>query len=319
MGRQSQRKIYFYFTLLFILGLCWYGCKKKESAEPENPFASLSTSDEVPIDSINASTFLGLHKNIFAVKCANPGCHDGSFEPDFRTVESAYATLVYQTVVKHVGAWDFRVLPYDTAKSWFWQRVTHERIVSNGDTSGGRMPLYQQPLTSTELKNISTWILNGARDAHGQAPSYPNKQPNITGYFAVDSSNYSGLSGVEFRQDSLFYNPFEVSNHQAMLIGVEAIDDSTDAQFYQNCKLKFSLNKDNFSNALSVPCTYLTFTDSTVHKLWICYVNTAIFPSDTTVYFRYYVNDNDHPNDAEFPLNESLFYYKGWWSFYIKP
>ena len=295
-------------------------CKKKDSTKPDNPFSALNEMSAMQMDTVDANSFLGIHKNILAVKCANPSCHDGSFEPDYRSVESAYNTLVYHPVVKQLYPWNFRVMPYDTAKSWLWQRLIHERITSNGDTSGGRMPLYKNSLSTSELKNISTWILNGARDIHGQVPTYPNKEPFVNAYIAVDSANYSILSGETQRVDSIFYKPFIVSHNQAMIVAVDATDDSTQTPFLQNCRLKFSLTEDNYTNAVSKTCTLLTFTDSTgLHNLWITYINTKDFPADTIVHFRFYVNDGDHPNDTEFPLNETNFYYKGFWSFYIKP
>ena len=47
-----------------------------------------------------------------APTCANSGCHDGTFEPDFRTVGSSWNTLVNHPVIAndaamslHSGAW----------------------------------------------------------------------------------------------------------------------------------------------------------------------------------------------------------------------
>src|SRR5210317_2664712 len=50
---------------------------------------------------IDANSIQGLHKNIFKPTCANSGCHDGNFEPDFRTIESSYNTLVNQAIIKN--------------------------------------------------------------------------------------------------------------------------------------------------------------------------------------------------------------------------
>ena len=298
----------------------WYACKDKNTVEPENPFASLNEAPIVPTDSVDPNSFLGIHKNILAVKCANPSCHDGSFEPNYLTVESAYTTLVYHPVVKQLDPWNFRVIPHDTAKSWLWQRVIHERIVSNGDTSGGRMPLYKNALSATELTAISTWILNGARDIHGQVPSYPNQEPRVIAYGAFDPTFSIEYSKDNNRVDSLSYNPFIVSSSDIIQILAIATDDSTVASAFQNCTLKFSLKRDDFSSAISLSCTYFEIPTPTVtYKTWKTTINASLFPSDTTVYMRFYLNDGDHPNTTEFPLNESVFYYKTYWAFYIKP
>ncbi|MBL0047450.1 MAG: hypothetical protein IPP32_05040 [Bacteroidetes bacterium] len=309
-------------ALIFsLVGLVlWNGCKEKDSAAPENPFAALNEAPTMPSDTVNPNSFLGIHKNILAVKCANPSCHDGSFEPDYRSVESSYNTLVYHPVIKQLDPWPFRVIPFDTAKSWLWQRVIHERIISNGDTSGGRMPLYKDALSTSELNNISTWIMNGARDIHGQVPSYPNQEPKIIAYGAFDPTFTFEFSKDVNRVDSLSYNPFIVSSSDVIQILTVASDDSTEVSAFQNCTLKLSLQKDNFAGALSFPCTYFEVpTPNETFKTWRTTISAAAFPTDTIVYMRFYANDGDHPNNTEFPLNESVFYYKSYWAFYIKP
>lgn len=308
----------FAFLLLSLLVLD--ACKDKDSAEPENPFASLNETPNIPSDTVNANSFLGIHKNILAVKCANPSCHDGSFEPDYRSVESSYNTLVYHPVIKQLDPWNFRVIPFDTAKSWFWQRLIHEQIVSNGDTSGGRMPLYKNALSSSELRNISTWILNGARDIQGQVPTYPNQEPKVVAYAAYNPTFTKEFSKDINRIDSLSYNPFIVSSSDTIQLLTVATDDSTAPSAFQNCTLKFSFKQDDFSAATSLSCTYFEIpTPNETFKTWRTTFNVSSFPTDTVVYMRFYLNDGDHPNTTEFPLNESVFYYKTYWAFYIKP
>jgi hypothetical protein len=306
--------------LLLFLAITVITCKDKENPVPDNPFESLNVPPVIPEDSVNASSFLGIHKNILAVKCANPSCHDGSFEPDYRSVESSYNTLVYHPVIKQLDPWYFRVIPFDTAKSWLWQRIIHERIVSNGDTSGGRMPLYKDALSQTELNAISTWILNGARNTQGQIPTYPNQEPKVVAYGAFDPTFTVEYSKDYNRVDSLAYNPFIVASSDQIQILAIVADDSTAISAMQNCTLKFSLKRDDFSSASSLTCSYFEIpTPNQTFKTWRATVNASNFPSDTTVYMRFYLNDGDHPNDTEFPLNESVFYYKTYWAFYIKP
>ena len=315
-----MKKYFLWLLLVSIIAALINSCKDKDETAPENPFESLNSGPQIPDDSISSTSFLGIHKNIFAVKCANPSCHDGSFEPDFRTVQSAYATLVYHPVIKQLDPWQVRILPFDTAKSWLWQRVIHERIVSNGDTSGGRMPLYRESLSPAELSSISKWILAGARDIHGNVPSYPNQEPKIIAYGAFDPTFAIEYSKDNNRVDSLSYNPFIVSHNDVVQILSVASDDSTKISSLQNCRLKLSLLKDDFSAAASYPCNYFEVPTATdTFRTWRTTINVANFPTDTIVYMRFYANDGDHANDTEFPLNESVFYYKTYWAFYIKP
>ena len=97
--------------------------------------------------------------NVFQPKCAQPACHDGAFSPDFRTIESAYASLVYNDVVKKLSPWKYVITPGDTANSWLWQRVNHEMIVSGNDTSQGRMPLYFDKLSEVLEEMAETMAL----------------------------------------------------------------------------------------------------------------------------------------------------------------
>ena len=53
------------------------------STEPgPNPWDDLNNNE----DSTALTGFADIHKNILEPKCANPACHDGTFEPDFRTI-----------------------------------------------------------------------------------------------------------------------------------------------------------------------------------------------------------------------------------------
>ena len=76
--------------------------------------------------------------------CANSGCHDGNFEPDFRTVESSYSTLVYQPVVKNNDnqTYEYRVVPGNSAQSILYARLlSYENGVSVFDDNSQVMPM----------------------------------------------------------------------------------------------------------------------------------------------------------------------------------
>jgi hypothetical protein len=167
--------------LILILSFTIFlACKKVEKVTTtdntnitNNPFNTNSSSDTNTTSvKIDAATILGLHTFIFSLRCAGPACHDDSFEPDFRTVQSSYSTLVYHNVWKNTidKEFTFKVIPGDTGASWL-----HERLTTD-DPVLGKMPLYDNPLTSNELKNIEDWILNGAKNILGNNPLQPNTQ-----------------------------------------------------------------------------------------------------------------------------------------------
>src|SRR5687768_15390477 len=94
--------------------------------EPVNPFdGQVVNQDTVRLELINPepNSIAGIYKNILKPTCANVSCHDGTFEPDYRTLESAYNTLVYQIPIKNDGNYTFRVEPYNSQRSVIMARL----------------------------------------------------------------------------------------------------------------------------------------------------------------------------------------------------
>ena len=141
----------------------------------ENPFEEDEDNGQVELDD-----FAAIHAHILEPKCANPACHDGTFEPDFRTVEGSYNTLVYHDVTKNdeLGSYTYRVAPGDPSASWLINRIKYAN-----DTLG-RMPLYAEKLSQREINAISDWVADGAKDARGEAPDVPNAVPGFEWYVA---------------------------------------------------------------------------------------------------------------------------------------
>ena len=120
----------------------------------------------------NKSSYLDIYESIISPKCSVSSCHDGSFEPDYRTAQSAYTTLVYHEVVKNNLQEEFvyRVVPFDTTRSLFFERLTNCCFVNEGD----QMPLLQERmLGQNEIAKIANWISDGARDWRGLVPTIP--------------------------------------------------------------------------------------------------------------------------------------------------
>lgn len=296
-------------TVLFS-SLIFFSSCEKEADNPVNPYDNVnygSGSDgDIPPD---PNTITGLHKNIFSVKCAVPNCHDGNFEPDFRTVQSTYSTLVYHPVVKNTNdeKFSYRVIPYDTAMSWLHERVTTD------DSTLGRMPLYSTPLSNEEVQHINTWIMNGAPDVNGNLPLPPNEMPNVTLYLAYDSTLTIRIDTN--RKDNISINPFIVNANSWVNILVFVSDDSTAVEDMQYNTLKMSLDADDFSSAISYTANFL---QDGFYKMWRIEFNTSAYSPGTTVYFRYYVNDGDHADNSEFPNDDDPPYYKTIYAFYVQ-
>lgn len=147
-----------------------YGSCDTDPQLPDNPYSdnSIPTSDTTNIvqhDTIPEGSFAYLHQKIFSPTCANSGCHDGTFEPDFRTIQSTYNSLVNKNALKTDPnvAITKRVLPFSPQGSMLWYRLNN--FMPN---TSGIMPLVTDPNSDWEaqksvyLQQIEAWIQAGA-------------------------------------------------------------------------------------------------------------------------------------------------------------
>ena len=292
-----------------------HSCKKEDP--PHNPYDDINYGGTTPPSPPDPNSIVGIHTNILTTRCAKSGCHDGNFEPDFRTVESSFATLVYHRIIKNSPdtAFTFRVVPYDTARSVLHERITNCCFVNIDD----RMPQdFSGQLPQSQIDNIVNWIMGGAKDMFGNVPAYPNTEPKILYYFATNKLTGGGVNyGVDTnRIDSLFYSPFYVPNDSILYLAFFVDDDSTSVANMQVNTLKISTQPDNFTSAYSFPATYMNFPPYQFHLVQF---NTNTLPNSDTLFMRYFINDGDHANNTQFPTSNLVFEYKTYWSFFIKP
>lgn len=292
-----------------------HSCKK--DPVPHNPYDDIDYGSTNPTTPPDPNSIVGIHNNILKTRCAKSGCHDGNFEPDFRTVESSYATLVYHRIVKNSpdSAFTFRVVPYDTAKSVLHERLTNCCFVNQND----RMPqdIIGVPLQQSLVNNIVNWIMGGAKDMFGNVPSYPNTAPKILYYYATDPTYTLNYAADTNRMDSIFYNPFYVPNNTTLNLVFLVSDDSTTVPNMQVNTLKISTDPDDFSSALSYTATYV-YINPTL-EFHLATINTATLPNSDTLFMRYFINDGDHPQNTQFPTDNLVLPYKTYWSFFVKP
>jgi hypothetical protein len=297
-----------------------YGCKKNEPV-PHNPYNDIvrddTTQTEIPLDSLNITY---IHKKVLAPTCAVPGCHVGNFEPDFRTPQSSFSTLVYAPVIKNntQNQFKYRVVPYDTTWSVLHERITNCCFVNNND----RMPQDNigTPMPDSSIKLIERWIMHGARDMFGNVAQLPNSEPVITGYIAFDTISLIppfATPSVYYsnnRLDGVYYNPFIVPvNKSVFYIVFKVTDDSTAEAQLQYNKLKISTNADNFASATTYNASFLNLGNG--NSGWLLTIPTASLPANDTLYMRYFVNDGKHPQNTEFPRNDLPYAYKTFYSF----
>ncbi len=313
-----------------LIAVVYTACRKEVTEipgkVPDNPFDTINYDVNDPTDTIDATSFVGIHKYIFAPTCAVPGCHDGHFEPDFRTVESAYNTMVYHKVEKNDAnnSFEFRVVPGDAGSSWLHERITTDDAVL------GRMPLYDT-LTQQEIDLITNWILDGAKDPFGNSPVQPTYLPSFFGLLMYENDT------TGFRYDTMRTNiatPIELPPNKTINIWIGLFDQDVDGNFLPASD--FTYNKYKLSNHL------YDFSGSSEQSLSVLpalspfmgpipfgqpakapyyhhfTINTNDFPLGQQQYFRVYVQDSDNNSPSEIPSSGSPVYLLTYFSFVVK-
>lgn len=297
-------------------------CKKDPFINPFDDPSLDPPPDTTGQVNIDPNSFAGLHKNIFGKTCANSGCHDGTFEPDFRTIESAYNTLVYHPVVKNnaTGDFEYRVEPYNVAGS-----VLYERLTNDIDGLSDTMPLQVDPGSdwypnkNAYIQNIVTWIQNGAKDMFGNAPVKGNKEPQMLGVVAYRNGN---LLPRKPGNGSILVPKAAAS----IDIWVAFSDDSTSVTSFGYNKYKIDTTRDNFT-----PLPEFSMTVAGSPQVEDGYFGTPVSyyhhftisnpgnwgPVGTVVFFRVYVQDPQH-GVTEIPENGSFNYIKQYFSFELE-
>lgn len=319
----KKNKLMIFAAVAAALSVALFSCKKVEhdtSAPPHNPYNDIDRGDTtaygIPLDSL---TITYVHKKVMASRCALPGCHDGHFEPDYRTPQSSFSTLVYAPIIKNntAGSFKYRVIPFDTSRSVLYERITNCCFVTAND----RMPQDDigVALPDSSINLIASWIMNGARDMFGKVARLPNSEPAIQYLTAFDTISlvfpfaFPTKLYDTTRLNALYYNPFIVPvNKSVFYVAVKVTDDSTAEGSLQVNKLKISTDSDNFSNAWQYTGTYVNLSGFSV---WVLTVPTGNLPANDTLFMRYYVNDGAHAGNTEFPRNEMILPVKTFWSF----
>ena len=120
-------------TLVFLIAVVM-SCS--EDLGLDNPYDGIDYGPGDPkVEDLDPFTITSLHRDIFQARCALPGCHDGRFEPDFRTVQSAYSTLVYHPIIKNnaENQFKYRVVPFDPDLSVLMERLSNCCFVNQDD------------------------------------------------------------------------------------------------------------------------------------------------------------------------------------------
>lgn len=280
--------------------LCLFACKSGGSDNPYDDWQSTPKAPVVTDKSIDPNTIQGLHKNIFKPTCSNSGCHDGNFEPDFRTVESSYNSLINRLATNtDPGNAQYvrRVVPGNAAVSMLLHRMSTFIPGSQGVMPLTVDPGSDWPAKSAEyIQNITNWINAGAKDQFGNSPSDIDFTPQMGGMivFADGAANPIPRSG---------YNPVSVpAGTNTLKIMFAFLDDKTPVNQFGPGSLNFTLNPyayDSTSVSLvreSTPFSAKGVSGATLDYWHSVTVNSADIgaPGDV-IWLRAEVTDNVNP------------------------
>lgn len=244
--------------LVSALTILFGSCKNKGSDNPYDDWSDNGKGPVVADKPIDPKTIQGLHKNIFKPTCSNSGCHDGNFEPDFRSIESSYNSLINRLSTNtdpNNPQYSKRVVPGNAGISMILHRI-NEFIPG----SQGKMPLSVDPGSDWNSKkdeyiqNITDWINDGAKDQFGNDPASIDFTPQLGGLIV-----FADGAGTPLPHTG--YNPVTVpAGTNSIKIMVAYIDDKTAVQNFGPTTINFTLNPylyDSTSLSMSVePSAY---------------------------------------------------------------
>jgi hypothetical protein len=295
-----------YYLLLFVV--LFSNCKKDETINPyDDPNLDPPTEDSLNYFT-DPTSFSALHNNIFSPTCANSGCHDGTFEPDFRTIESAYNTLIYHPIIKNDAAntYQYRVIPGDADMS-----ILYQRLIIDIDGISGIMPLSAENSWNDNkeqyIQNIKDWINGGAKDIFGNSPIQANLLPQMKGMLAFITGQSTILPRDGFRGSI-----FVPSTANSLDVWFSVTDDQLVANQLTYNKIKYSNSLFNFEQkpeySLEVkpsPILENGYYGSQMVEYYHKYVlDVSNYNQGDIVFIKIYVQDNVN-SVTEIPTNGS--------------
>ena len=304
-------------TTLFIVALVLVFSCQKEEQEP-NPFnGEVVNQDTVTLKLVDPepNSIAGIYQNVFKPTCANIGCHDGTFEPDFRTIESAYNTMIYQVPIKNDGQYLYRVDPGKPATSVLLARLENKLTPP--------MPIQIEPDSdwpekgSEYIQNIRNWIAAGAPDITGTIPTKKYRTATLEGAgVMIDTTwmerkdNAGPLIIPDSTEEVTFYFAFD---HR---------DLPSDQLTYN--KIAFDTHHDGFDSThvemdLQVMSTpkiergFYGFLEEYTHRITLN-LKTDLDTIPEQWFFRVYVKD-EFNDVTELPSDEGIYYAKSYMSY----
>jgi len=300
---------------VILMMIIFDACKKHEIVNPYENQTPVVNNHNPSIDALPVGNFAWLHAKIFRPTCANSGCHDGTFEPEFRSINSAYNSLVNHPVISNdqTSSFTYRVVPGSSDLSFL-----HERLTVEIPNTSGMMPLSVDPGSdwtankTLYIQKIKEWIDGGAKDMYGNSapPAIGDIVPAIYGMaifpqgntttpFPRETESIYGIGAIEIPA-----GPVDV--------WILSTDNGIYNPVYQSASIKASLSAQEFTNTInadymynSTPIMAQSFFEAAGPFYYKATLNFTGATPGTTYYIRSYLDDGAQPSITEIPNNNS--------------
>ncbi len=309
-------KNYHSIASLFGLAILISTCDKAEI--PSNPFDDYNPKQDTVkfiFNDPDSNSIAGLYHYIFKPTCANAGCHDGTFDPDFRNLESSYNTLVFKKAIKQDGKYFVRVKPFSVDESVIIARLK--------DIVSPQMPIQTEP-DSDWAKNrskyialIEQWIKNGAPSIDGSVSVEGQAQAQLIGCMAryrdtgrIERKSLNGSLKIDSLIDTI--DLFFAYKHDALNplnFATNEIRFSKDPHYFDSTQIVMKLD------LLQSPVREIgLYGDSVSYTHTLRLMSKSIFQNNKQIYFRTYIKDLVNPL-SELPTDKAIFSMKKYMSF----
>ncbi len=307
------------YTLLLFTAAAFFfvsSCKKNEVT---NPYASLTPAvdnDNPDLAALPEGSFAWLHAKVFRPTCANSGCHDGTFEPEFRSIGSAYNSIVNHPCISNTPDYAFthRVVPGNADSSFMLLRLTVD--VEN---TSGIMPAVVDPQSDWNsnkeyyISKIRDWINGGAKDVYGNpAPAAEANMPpmvyglvvfphnNTTDPYPREENSPYGIGSIEVPSEliDIWVLPYDDNAYPTGFDAITLQASSSSLDFSGAVQSIFNqegpVNAVPFGEGSAVPFYYKATLDLSNSN-----------PGDL-VYLRTLIDDGVQSGFTEIPNSESM-------------
>jgi hypothetical protein len=290
-------------------------CKKAEITNPYTNVTDAVENDNPDIDDLPEGSFAWLHAKIFRPTCANSGCHDGTFEPEFRSIGSTYSSLVNHPTISNTPdyAFHYRVRPGMADSSFLIKRMTS--FVPN--TSGVMPPSYSvgDDWNNNEvyyINKIKEWINAGARDIYGQpAPAANVDAPPLVYGLVVFPHNNTTTPYSREENPPYGIGSIEVPS-ELVDVWIFPYDDNASPDQFESITLLASTSSNNFTGAISSTFglsgpVYADLFDSGSPAPFVykATLDLSAATPGTYYYLRNYLDDGSQPTLTEIPNDAS--------------